>query len=128
MAANGNERARLLARRLVLTSLLLLVIASTAAALWSSHESPSFILAAMLLVPLLLPLVGIVRGNRRTHAWATLCVLPGFVYGTTEVVANPDVRPLAALVLGSGLVFFCALIAYLRVTRPGPPTQPVLTP
>lgn len=128
MAANGNERARLLARRFVLASLFLLVIASAAAALWSSHGSPSAILAAMLLVPLLLPLVGIVRGDRRTHAWATLCVLPGFVYGLTEVVANPGVRPLAGLTLAASLVFFCALIAYLRVTRPGPPTQPVLTP
>jgi uncharacterized membrane protein len=118
--AAGNQRHRLLAHRLVLASLLLLAAASIACVVVGWSGTPSAILAAALLPPLLLPLAGIVRGERRTHAWATLCVVPAFVYGVTEVVANPGARPLAALVLGASLLFFFSLVAYLRVTRPRP--------
>lgn len=116
----GNQRHRLLARRLVFASLLLLAAASIACIVVGWSGTPSAVLAAALLPPLLFPLAGIARGERRTHAWATLCVVPAFVYGLTEVVANPGARPLAALVLGASLLFFFSLVAYLRVTRPQP--------
>lgn len=119
----GNERHRALARRLVLASLLLLAVASIACVVVGWSGTPSAILAAVLLPPLLLPLQGIARGERRTHAWATLCVAPAFVYGLTEVVANPDARPLAALLLGTSLLLFFSLVAYLRVSRPRSPPQ-----
>jgi uncharacterized membrane protein len=107
-----------LARLCVLAGLALLAASSIAAVLVAWSGTPSVILAVALLAPLLAPLGGLIRGERRTHAWATLCVVPGFVYGLTEAVANPGLRPVAALVLGSSLVFFFALVAYLRVTRP----------
>jgi uncharacterized membrane protein len=81
------------------------------------------VVAAVLLLPLLFPLPGIARGDRRTHAWATLCVMPAFVCGVTEAVANPGARPLAALMLGASLLLFFSLVAYLRVTRPQPDLQ-----
>lgn len=121
--ADGNARHRLLARRLVLASLLLLAVVSIACVVVGWSGTPSAILAAALLPPLLLPLAGIARGERRTHAWATLCIVPAFVYGLTEVVANPDARPLAALVLGASLLLFFSLVAYLRVTRTPPAPQ-----
>ena len=127
MAAD-KERHRVLARRCVLAGLFLLAASSIAGVLVSWSGTPSAILACVLLPPLLLPLRGIVRGDRRTHAWATLCVTPGFIYGLTEVVANPAIRPLAALILGSSLVSFFALVAYLRVTRPRPAAQIAPTP
>lgn len=110
------------------SGLLLLAASSAAAVLLSWSGRPSAILALVLIVPLLAPLRGIARGDRRTHAWATLCVLPGFVYGVTEAVANPTLRPIAALVLGSSLALFVALVAYLRVTRPQPADQTPPTP
>jgi uncharacterized membrane protein len=73
---------------------------------------------AVLLVPLLLPLPGLLRGDRRTGAWATLCVAPYFVYGLTEVVANPAVRGAAAAVLFASLAWFVSLVYFLRVSRP----------
>jgi len=112
----------------VLSGLLLLAASSTAAVRLSWSGRPSAILALVLIVPLLAPLRGIVRGDRRTHAWATLCVLPGFVYGLTEAVANPVLRPIAALVLGSSLALFVALVAYLRVTRRPSAAQAPPTP
>jgi uncharacterized membrane protein len=124
----SNQRHRALAHRWVLAGLLLLAASSVAAVLVSWSGTPSALLALVLIPPLLAPLRGIVRGDRRTHAWATLCVVPGFVYGITEAVANPGLRPLAALVLASSFVFFFALVAYLRVTRPPPANQPPPTP
>jgi len=121
--AAGNQRHRVLARRLVLASLLLLAAASIACVIVGWSGTPSAILAAALIPPLLLPLPGIARGDRRTHAWATLCVVPAFVYGLTEVVANPGTRPLAAAVLSASLLLFFSLVAYLRVTRPQPARQ-----
>jgi uncharacterized membrane protein len=123
--AAGQERLRVLARRLVLASLLLLAIASVACVFVGWSGTPSALLAAALLPPLLFPLRGIARGDRRTHAWATLCVVPAFVYGLTEVVANPGTRPLAAMVLGTSLLLFVALVAYLRVTRPQRQVEPI---
>jgi uncharacterized membrane protein len=124
----GVDSHRAFARRGVLAALLLLAAASAGAVVLSSSGRPSAILAVALIAPLLAPLPGIARGDRRTHAWATLCVLPGFVYGLTEVVANPALRPIAALVLGASLALFIALVAYLRVTRPRQAPQSPPTP
>ncbi len=121
--AEGNERRRAIAHRLVLAGLFLLLATSLAAVLVQWSGTPSVLLALVLLVPLLAPLRGILRGDRRTHAWATLCIVPGFIYGLTEAVANPAIRTVAAMVLGSSLALFFALVAYLRVTRP-PAYQP----
>ena len=121
--SSGAENRRRLAGRCVLAALAALAVSSAAGVLVPWSGRPSVVLAVALLAPLLLPLRGILRGERRTHAWATLCVIPGFVYGITEVVANPAARPLAAAILGTSLLFFFALVAYLRVTRPAPGPQ-----
>lgn len=89
-----------------------------AAALGSSDWPASLVYACVLLVPLLLPLPGLLRGRRRTHAWATLCVAPYFIYGMTEVIANPAVRGMAGAILFASLALFIALVSYLRLTRP----------
>lgn len=69
-------------------------------------------------LPLWAPLPGLWRGRRYTHAWATLCVLPYLIVGVTESLANAAARPWAGAMLLAGLLFFTALIAYLRVSRP----------
>ena len=74
-------------------------------------------LAVMLVTPLLLPLRGLIRGNRRTYAWATLCVIPYFILGVTEAIANPPQRAWAAGCLSVALALFVLLILYLRLTR-----------
>lgn len=76
------------------------------------------LLLAFLLVPLLAPLPGLWRRNRRAYAWATLCLTPHFVYALTELVANPALRTLAASMLVLSLGVMIGLVTYLRVTRP----------
>ena len=76
------------------------------------------LLGAVLLIPLALPVAGIVRSQRRTFAWGTLCVTPYFIYGCMELVANPELRALATAILLASLGLAATLIAYLRLTRP----------
>jgi uncharacterized membrane protein len=75
-------------------------------------------------LPLLLCLRGLVRGSRYTYKWATLCVLPYFVVGITESVANVPLRNWALLLLGASLAWFFAMLAFLRVTPPPVQDQP----
>jgi uncharacterized membrane protein len=86
---------------------------------WQLVPTPSSAGAArglLLCLPVLFPAYGLWQGKRYTYRWATLCVLPYFVVGLTEAVANPSSRPWTAPILGFALIWFVALVAYLRVT------------
>jgi uncharacterized membrane protein len=117
MAADTDRRAGVV-RWCALVALAVLASFSAAAVFVPWSGTASVVLGAFLLLPLLMPLRGMLQGNRRTYAWATLCAVPGFVYGVTEAVANPVMRSLAAMVLGASIALFFALVAVLRVTRP----------
>jgi uncharacterized membrane protein len=78
---------------------------------------PRALVALLLTLPLWAPLPGIARARRRTYAWATLCVIPSFILGITEAVANPAMRLWSGACLALALVLFVTLIGYLRVTR-----------
>jgi uncharacterized membrane protein len=119
----GGGPARTLAHVGVLATLSMLAVCVCSAAVLTARWPGSAALAAVLIVPLLLPLRGLLRRDRRTHAWATLCVAPYFIYGLTEAVANPAVRPVAAAILFASLALFVALVTYLRLSRPLPAAQ-----
>ena len=113
-APRGADQARLAA-----IALLSALIAGVVVAMLQDATGGAALaaMAVFLLVPLLLPLRGILRRDRRTFAWATLCLTPHFVYALTEIVANPDVRALAAAMFVLSLGLTIALVAYLRFTR-----------
>jgi uncharacterized membrane protein len=117
------DKPRLRARRWALVTLAMIGVAIGVAATLDASWPGGALLAAALVLPLLLPLKGLLRGDRRTYAWATLCIAPCFVYGITEVIANSAVRAIAAAILFTSLAHFVALVAYLRVTRPKPGSQ-----
>ena len=105
-------------RRWVL-ALMAVLGASVAFAARSTFVWPErLFIGVALLIPLVLPLPGILRAQRRTFAWATLCVTPYFIYGFTEIVANPALHGVAFVMLLASLGLVGALIAYLRLTRP----------
>jgi uncharacterized membrane protein len=123
VSAGDPLRARLrAARSLALAGALLLGACVVASAMRSAPWPQSLVWSAVLLVPLALPLPGLWRGNRRTGAWATFCVAPYIVYGTTEVMANPAVRGTAGAILFASLAWFASLVYFLRVSRPAPIT------
>lgn len=88
---------------------------------FSARPAPAGVIVALLAaLPLVLPWAGLLRGIRRTHAWATLCVAPYLVLGVVESVANPADRVWSGSCLLLALLFFTTLIIYLRLTRPAP--------
>ncbi|HEX9773827.1 MAG TPA: DUF2069 domain-containing protein [Steroidobacteraceae bacterium] len=116
------------ARRGVLATLALLGVVVVIAAALTSAWPRSLALAAAYLLPLAPPLPGLLLSLRRTHAWATLCVIPYLVFGVTETVANPALRAVGACILFAALAVFVALVWYLRVTRPEGATEPAAGP
>jgi uncharacterized membrane protein len=113
---SGADRAR----RFSLLLLVALAAVSLRTAFEGERSAVSFwILAFVLVAPLAIAVPGLIARNRRTFAWATLCVTPHFIYALTEIVANPAIRDLAASILVLSLGLAVALVAYLRLTRAG---------
>ena len=109
-----------LAKRLriaVVAALALLALLVMVSRLRAADGAAPLVITLLLLLPLALPLRGLLRGNPRTSAWATLCVTPYIVYGLTETIANPATRAAAATILFASLVLFVLLVAQLRVAR-----------
>jgi uncharacterized membrane protein len=120
-ARPGGTGVPVAARRWTLAAAALLAACVVTAALRSPSWPASVAWAALLLLPVLLPLPGIVRGRPRSFAWATLCVAPYFLYGLTEVIANPAVRATAGAILFASLAWFASLVYGLRSAVPSGP-------
>jgi len=118
-AASVLARRLRLARHAALGAAAVLAACVAWAALRSAPWPANLGWTIVMLLPVAAPIPGIIRGVPRTYAWATLCIAPYFIYGITEVIANPAVRGAAAAVLFAGLAWFVALVWYLRLSRGG---------
>jgi uncharacterized membrane protein len=100
-------------------SLIGLIVLCLAWELWLAPLRPGGSLLVLKTVPLMLALIGIVRGTRYTHQWASLLsllyVAEGSVRATSDV--GPSV-PLAWLEFILALAFFTGTVGYARLTRP----------
>jgi len=114
MTPRNSQQQRV--RRWVLSTWTLLFSLVCARQLQQGINLAQVAWAILFALPLLLALPGLILGKRYTHSWATLCVLPYFVVGITEAVANPQLRNWALFLLGASLLWFFALLAFLRVT------------
>ena len=123
MTVNSDGSRQLArARHYTLGTAAVLAACVAAATLRSAPWPANLAWTVALLLPVAAPLPGLVRGQRRTYAWATLCVAPYFIYGLTEVVANPAVRAAAGAILFASLAWFVMLVRYLRLSRGAGPT------
>lgn len=68
----------------------------------------------MILVPILLPLPGIIRGKPYTHAWSSYIILMYFIHGCVEAYANPAQRNFALLEIILTTYLFIGVIFYTR--------------
>ena len=68
------------------------------------------------ILPLLLPLPGIVQGKPYTHAWASFIVLLYFLHSITVIYAEPTqmVYAIIELILAVGMFAGCSAFARLR--------------
>lgn len=69
-------------------------------------------------VPLLIPLVGILKGRPYTYRWATLVAAPYLAEGCVRAYAErPPSSTLALLEAALVLAFFASTVGYLRALR-----------
>jgi uncharacterized membrane protein len=101
-------------------SLIALILLSLAWELWLAPLRPGGSWLVLKTLPLLAPLFGILRGERRAHQWASLLALGYFAEGVVRATSDrgPSV-PLALLETALALAWFLASSLYARATRPG---------
>ena len=104
-------------------SLIALIALCVAWELWLAPLRPGGSWLAVKVLPLLMPLSGILRGRRYTHQWASMLSLAYFVEGTVRATTEPGLsQRLAVLEIVLSLAFFAAAVAYARLTsRASPP-------
>lgn len=81
---------------------------------WYGLLAPNLVLLGVLLLPLLLPLRGLLQGQPYTYAWSSFLILLYFIHGVVEAFANPPVRLLASLEILCSVVFYGGAIFFAR--------------
>jgi uncharacterized membrane protein len=102
------------ARRVAVAAWLLLMLSVAAWPLGAYGIGWPYAAAALL--PLLLPVPGLLGGSTRALRAAPLALAPALAVAITEIVANPPARALAGLSLGLAFAAFASLIAAIRVS------------
>jgi len=96
-----------------------LIVLCLAWELWLAPLAPGGTLVALKAAPLGLPLGGILSGRRYTYQWSSLLILVYLAEGVTRAWSERGVsQGLALAEAGLSLVFFAAVVAYARLTRP----------
>jgi uncharacterized membrane protein len=107
-----------LLRRAAAAALIALIVLCLAWELWLAPLRPGGSLIALKALPLLLPLPGILRGNRYTYQWASMFILAYFTEGVMRAWSERGTsQALAGAEILLSLVFFAAVVAYARLTR-----------
>lgn len=102
------------------TSLIGLIFLGLAWELRLAPLQPGGSALAFKILPLLLPLFGILHGKRYTYKWSSLLIL--FYFAEGLVRASTEAAPgqwLALLEIGLSVIFFTAAVIYIRRTAPG---------
>lgn len=74
---------------------------------------------ALKCLPLLAPLFGILHGRRYSYQWASMLILLYFTEGIVRATTEKGIgQSLAIAETLLSLIFFCATVAYARLTRP----------
>ena len=80
---------------------------------------PGGSLLALKVLPLLLPLRGVLKGNLYTLQWAAMLILLYFMEGVVRAWSDPT--PVSTLMAGLeivfSLIFYCCAIFYLRPAK-----------
>ena len=100
-------------------SLIELIFLSLAWELWLAPLRPGGSWLVLKTLPLLLPLMGVLKGRRYTYQWASMFILIYFTEGVMRAWSDP--KPAASLALIEillSVVFFLAAIGYAKRTAP----------
>lgn len=99
-------------------SLVLLILLGLAWEGWLAPLNASGSALMLKVLPLLLPLFGILRGKRYTYQWASMLILLYFTEGIVRAWADQGLSAqLAMLEVVLSFIFFVCAIFYARHTR-----------
>lgn len=100
-------------------SLIALIFLCVAWELWLAPLRPGGSTLVLKALPLLLPLMGILKGRRYTYQWAPMLALGYFTEGTVRIWSDTGLSAwLAGAEVGLSVVFFFAAIYYARFSAP----------
>jgi uncharacterized membrane protein len=77
-------------------------------------QLPRSIALAIALIPLLLPMRGILHGKPYTHAWASFLTMPYFAFGVDAAVHRSSDNWLGLVLTALSLLMFCGFIFYAK--------------
>ena len=107
-----------LAWNAAIASLVALIFLCLAWELWLAPIRPGGSLLALKSLPLLIPLFGVLRGNRYTFQWSSMFILLYFTEGVMRGWADSGLaRELAWAETALSLVYFAAVVYFSRMTR-----------
>jgi uncharacterized membrane protein len=96
-------------------SLIALIALCVAWELWLAPQRAGGSWLVLKVLPLLAPLLGILRGNRYTHQWTTLLVVAYFIEGVVRAYSDSaGSARLAYAEIALALTLFASAILYVR--------------
>ncbi len=99
----------------LLVALMLLCLAWE---LWLAPLRPGGSYLALKALPPILPLIGIIAGQRRTYQWSSMFVLAYFAEGVVRAWSERGSSQILALIeVALSAAFFASAVAYARLTR-----------
>ena len=102
-------------------SLMALIALCLAWELWLAPLRDGGSWLALKALPLLIPLLGILRGKVYTHRWITLFIIAYFVEGVVRAYSDKGLSAqLAGVEIVLAMVIFANAILYVRQTRRHP--------
>jgi uncharacterized membrane protein len=111
-------------RYIASTSLIALIFLCLAWELWLAPIRPGGSSLVLKTLPLLLPLMGILKGRRYTYQWAPMLILAYFTEGVVRAWSDTG---LSAWLAGGEVVlsvaFFFAAIYYAKLSAPSRQAQ-----
>lgn len=80
----------------------------------SPSTTPRSIVLAIALLPMLIPLRGLLHGRLYTHAWTSFLALPYFAFGIDAMVHRTEMKWLGAVLVILSTLWFCGCMFYAR--------------
>ena len=82
-----------------------------------SEKLPAYIPLGLLLVPLLFPMIGLLRGKKHTYVWTSYLSLLYFAHGIGEAYTLPDERWYAVIEILFSIMLFSGALFYVRLSK-----------
>ncbi|MEO8101867.1 MAG: DUF2069 domain-containing protein [Betaproteobacteria bacterium] len=113
----GSPTMVRLCRRTAICSLIALIALCLAWEIFLAPLKPGGSWLMLKVLPLLVPLFGVLRGNRYTYQWACMFILLYFTEGVVRAWSDrPPSSTLAVIEVALASIFFLAAILYAKFT------------